>query len=88
MFGTKVEITLSKGEPGSWMKFEFPRQQESKLESRKDVNDKLTDMKIDAMSNSNDDDELNDSDGLDDLDDIEPVYGARITEFEEELVPE
>lgn len=37
MLGTKVEIKLKKGEPGSWSKLDFPRTEPKKVEEKSTV---------------------------------------------------
>ncbi|XP_070503505.1 cysteine and histidine-rich domain-containing protein morgana [Chironomus tepperi] len=75
MFGTKIEITMQKLQGGQWIKLDFPREtpkeeppKESSIEIEKN-NDK-------PAAESNDD---NDSDV--DLDDLELVHGAKISEL-------
>lgn len=76
MFGTKVEITMPKAEGGHWIKLDFPR------DIPKDVDAKLEPAiakpKVEEKKTIEDD---NDSDV--DLDDIELVKGAKITELGE-----
>lgn len=67
MFGTKVEITLAKAEPGNWVNLDFPRK--SIEQPKKDVNT--------VESNVLD----NDSDV--DLDEVEAVVsGCKLTEID------
>lgn len=71
MFGTKVEITLPKAEPGTWANLNFPpktvpnkaKEQEKEAEPVKPV----------TPANEDDDSDL-------DLDDIQQVRGVRISE--------
>lgn len=73
MFSTKVEIKLTKAEPGSWSKLDIPRATENPQEVPV-VNtvEKLKDVKLE---------ESDDSDV--DLDDIEPINpGAKLTELD------
>ncbi|XP_053658303.1 cysteine and histidine-rich domain-containing protein morgana [Anopheles marshallii] len=71
MFGTKVEITLVKGEAGTWANLDFPRAKSG--EQQKQVT-----VKADSSSNAED----NDSDV--DLEDLEPTMRtATITEVTE-----
>ena len=69
MFGTKVEITLVKGEAGTWPKLDFPRQVEKIVETPKTEPEP-------AKNN------IGDSDDSDiDLDDLNPVVGAQLSEL-------
>ncbi|EDW58594.1 cysteine and histidine-rich domain-containing protein morgana [Drosophila virilis] len=71
MFGTKVEITLPKLEPGSWPKLNFPR-------------DVLPAVKKDAAQINPNAEKNDDSDEeFFDLDDIQPVqsYGLKLSEM-------
>lgn len=52
MFATKLEISLPKAEPGQWTRLNFPRETSTELQSINDENDKLTEAKINAMSNT------------------------------------
>lgn len=70
MFGTKVEVTLPKAEAGHWIKFDYPREQSSTKEEEQESK---------TVENINEDDAGSDSDV--DLDDLEPVVGARISEL-------
>lgn len=74
MFGTKVEITLPKAEPGTWAHLNFPAKtitadanKENEQEQKKE--DKPVKPAID-----------DDGDSDPDLDDIQQVRGVRITE--------
>lgn len=77
MFGTKVEITMPKVEGGHWVKLDFPRdvpkEVDVKSEPVADVKPKVAEKKLVE--------EENDSDV--DLDDLELVAGAKITELGE-----
>lgn len=70
MFGTKIEVTLPKAESGQWTKLSYPR------EVIKEVEHAETEKEIHQNKS---DEEDNDSDI--DLDDIEAVYGANISEL-------
>lgn len=72
-YATKIEVTLPKAEPGHWIKFSYPRETETEVEHAESVI---------AQNNSDDDDddEANESDEID-LDDIEAVHGAKISEL-------
>lgn len=52
MFGTKLEITLPKAEPGAWSKLNFPRETAQQIQSKNEDDEKITDAKISAMSNT------------------------------------
>lgn len=65
--GTKVEITLTKAEPGSWNKLDFPRAVKSEIN--------LPDSKIETKNDSDDPD---DPDSDVDLDDIEAMSAVTI----------
>jgi cysteine/histidine-rich domain-containing protein len=70
MYGTKIEITLAKAEPGHWSKLEIPREKIVE-EQPQPVADK-------AKLDPNEDDEEPDVD----LDDLEVLsYGAKVTEL-------
>lgn len=75
MFGTKVEITLVKAEPGTWAKLDFPR---DKQPAGKDTA-KQQQQKEGKKGNE----EQEDDNGSDvDLDDLEPTLRtATITEL-------
>lgn len=64
MFGTKVEVTLAKAEPGHWTKLDFPREKkpnsEQKLAKEEDE---------EQPANSDPDSDV-------DLDDIEPAFSS------------
>ncbi|KAH8404649.1 hypothetical protein KR215_005849 [Drosophila sulfurigaster] len=70
MYGTKLEITLPKLEPGSWAKLNFPREVLPAVK-KSDAIQKET-----AVNDESDDDSV-------DLDDIEPVHshGLKISEM-------
>lgn len=68
MYGTKIEVTMPKAEPGHWPKFNYPREI---VEEKIQLDDHNT-----VVANNEEDDE---SDV--DLDDIEAIHGARITEL-------
>lgn len=65
MYGTKVEITLPKAEPGSWSNLSFPKAAPPAKQPEKPKQQPI-------------EDEDDDSDV--DLDDLEPVRGPVITE--------
>lgn len=68
MFGTKVEITLPKAEPGKWAQLNFPP---------KTLTTPVNNLTKEAESTkTNDDDDDSDLD----LNDIEQVRGVRITD--------
>lgn len=71
MFGTKVEITLPKAEPGNWATLYFPKtvtaSAKTTEQTEKDDSPKRTSNK-------------NDSDSDVDLNDIEQVRGVKITD--------
>uniref|UniRef100_A0A6B2EJ61 Putative zn2+-binding protein melusin/rar1 n=1 Tax=Phlebotomus kandelakii TaxID=1109342 RepID=A0A6B2EJ61_9DIPT len=74
MFSTKVEIKLTKAEPGSWSKLDIPRSiaEPTEVQPAK---------KVEKIVNNTDLDDSDDSDV--DLDDIEAVSpGAKITELD------
>lgn len=72
MFGSKVEVTLVKAEPGSWPKLDFPREKKPSLE---EVKKRLAEEQTKALAG-------NDSDSDVDLDDIEPLCTqATLTEI-------
>lgn len=74
MFGTKVEVTLVKAEPGSWPKLDFPREKKPTPEQ---IRQQLLEQQKAAEQQS-------DSDSDVDLDDIEPVFrSARIQEVKQ-----
>lgn len=68
MYGTKVEITLPKAEPGKWPTLNFPAKTPA-------PNTNKVEKDVESAQISNDD---NDSDP--DLNDIEQVRGVKITE--------
>lgn len=70
MFGTKVEITLPKAEPGHWSHLEFRRSTCVKVVADKALSEEAN-RKVTATSG-------NDSDV--DLEEIEPLRAVRITE--------
>lgn len=71
MFGTKVEITMPKAEPGSWSKLDFPRE---KLPPPLKAGQQMS-----AKSNAK---KANDSEDEFDLDDIEAVtQGVHLSEI-------
>jgi cysteine/histidine-rich domain-containing protein len=74
MYGTKIEITMPKVHGGQWVKLDFPREA-PKEEPQPDSSNKLEE-KINEPATTNDD---NDSDV--DLDDLEIVHGANISEL-------
>jgi len=82
MFGTKIEITMPKAEAGHWMKLDFPRDtpKEEKVQQQQPIDNGGSGdiLKPDEAKKLVDD---NDSDV--DLDDLELVQGAKITELGE-----
>ncbi|XP_059611257.1 cysteine and histidine-rich domain-containing protein morgana [Phlebotomus argentipes] len=75
MFATKVEIKLTKAEPGSWAKLDIPHVADTVPEATPAV------QKIEKKTNNLSLDDSDDSDV--DLDDIEAVHpGAKITELD------
>lgn len=83
MFGTKLEISMQKAEPGSWSNLNFPQeklpteQAESKTDERARIMS-MTDIKTKKMVKE--DDDSSDSDFLDDVDLI--TRTAKITELD------
>lgn len=72
MFGTKVEITLIKAEPGSWPKLDFPRQPKP---SDEQIKKQIAEEQKKAQQEG-------DSDSDVDLDGIEPTFkSATLTEI-------
>lgn len=69
MFGTKVEITLPKAEPGNWANLNFPRTVTPTEKSEEQT------AKIESKETK-----ANDIDSDVDLNDIEQVRGVRITD--------
>lgn len=67
-YGTKVEITLPKAEPGSWATLNVKQKPSNPVPN---FNPKITD---DAVQDSEDESDV-------DLDDIEPVRGAKISDI-------
>ncbi|GAB0087456.1 Cysteine and histidine-rich domain-containing protein [Sergentomyia squamirostris] len=71
MFSTKIEIKMTKAEPGSWAKLDVPREKPQELEEKVDVKKNLKEKLEDS-----DDSEV-------DLDDIEPINpAAKLTELD------
>lgn len=80
MFGTKIEIALPKQEAGQWPKLEYPR--EASVEATTtSVNDTGKNQAVEQNKQSNED---NESDV--DLDDLEIIQGAKISELAREPV--
>lgn len=82
MFGTKVEVTLPKAEGGQWAKLDFPREtsNEEKASEQAAVaaqNGRIGEVKKEEAK------EVEEDDSDVDLDDIEPVQGAIISELGE-----
>lgn len=66
MYGTKVELTLPKAEPGTWATLDIKQKPSNPVPN---FNPKINE------------DEISDEEDSDvDLDDIEPIRGAKITE--------
>lgn len=83
MFGTKLEITMPKAEAGHWIKLDFPRdtpKDESSQQQQSDNGASGDSLKPAEVKQLVDD---NDSDSEVDLDDLELVQGAKITELGE-----
>lgn len=72
MFGTKVEITLPKAEPGTWATLNFP----PKTVTANANKEKELEKPAEPAKPANDGDDDSDLD----LDDIQQVSGVRITE--------
>jgi cysteine/histidine-rich domain-containing protein len=70
MFGTKVEITLVKGEAGTWPKLDFPR---AVVEKPKEEEQKVEPVKTLEQEDGNESDV--------DLGDLDPVIGAQLSEL-------
>lgn len=66
MFGTKVEITMPKAEPGQWATLDLKQKPPKVASNSKDI-------KIDDTENVDNDSDV-------DLDDIEPLRGCKITD--------
>lgn len=77
MFGTKIEITMQKVQGGQWVKLDYPREA-PKEELKQESVSKIEDNKPAQLATINNDDN-NDSDV--DLDDLELVHGAKISEL-------
>ncbi|XP_055588066.1 cysteine and histidine-rich domain-containing protein morgana [Uranotaenia lowii] len=72
MFGTKVEITLIKAEPGTWTKLDFPREKNQNAEQ-------IQKQQEEEQKRAN---QAEDDDSDVDLDDIEPTFkSATLTEI-------
>ena len=72
MFGTKLEITLSKAEPGSWSKLDFPSKEKLPTPTTSQVS---TQKSEEIRSQSDDEDDFN-------LDDIAQVTnGVQLSEL-------
>lgn len=76
MFGTKVEITLPKAEPGNWATLNFPKAVTEKATDDKS-NAKLSESATKAATAQP---APNDNDSDVDLNDIEQVRGVKITD--------
>lgn len=70
MYATKIEVSLPKAEPGQWVKLSFPREIINETE--------LSKTEKDTTQNSSDNE---DNESEIDLDDIEAVHGAKISEL-------
>lgn len=74
MFGTKVEITLPKAEPGTWAHLNFPAKTiTADANKEKEQEQKKEDKPVKPANDDDGDSDL-------DLDDIQQVRGVRITE--------
>lgn len=75
MFGTKVEITLPKAEPGTWAHLNFPAKTIITADANKETKQeqKSEDKPVKPANDDDGDSDL-------DLDDIQQVRGVRITE--------
>lgn len=78
MFGTKIEITLPKLHGGQWVRLDIPR------EVPKQDEQKLSDLNISSKETEESKDDENDSDV--DLDDLEIIQGAKISELAQQTV--
>lgn len=86
MFGTKVEITLPKAEGGQWVKLDFPRQQSGVEPQPTIINGKESNVEAKLpVEEKKAETEHVDSDSDVDLDDIELVKGATISDAPGEL---
>ncbi|KAG5672501.1 hypothetical protein PVAND_002625 [Polypedilum vanderplanki] len=68
MFGTKIEITLPKAEGGQWLKLDFPRETVKQIEEEEKEEPQV------VKESTADDSDV-------DLDDIEIIQGAKITDL-------
>lgn len=82
MYGTKIEITLPKAQAGHWTKLDYPKDA-VKEEEPKEIKQENESKKVKAeiIETANDE-----SDSDVDLDDLEIVSGAKITELASEKV--
>jgi cysteine and histidine-rich domain-containing protein len=85
MFGTKVEITLPKAEGGHWMKLDFPRETVGECETQDPVTNGVKEHKQEApkVEQKKEATPIEDDESDVDLDDLELVQGATITELGE-----
>lgn len=80
MFGTKVEITMAKAEGGHWSKLDYPRDTSKEERHKETIQNGVAYDKPRAAETKN---VIDDNDSDVDLDDLEIVEGAKITELGE-----
>lgn len=79
MFGTKMEVSMPKAEGGHWFKLDFPRDKPKEEDIKAATNGEYAD----KAKVEDDNEVVVDYDSDVDLDDLEPVQGAKIQELGE-----
>lgn len=81
MFGTKLEVTMPKAEGGQWVKLDFPRGTPNEDKASTGDGTVMNGM-VEEINKANEADEAGDDSDVD-LDDLDVVQGAKITELGE-----
>lgn len=72
MYGTKIEISLPKAEPGHWSNLDFPKSAPAKIEPTNETNGTAETSVAEPPTSGNESDV--------DLEEIEPLRACKISE--------